>query len=144
MTKTYKIKEEPITLENGNVLDKQNIYYYEDGIQISKEYYFDGLTIRDGYIDENLTIGALDLNKDILFGISLLRTFLTDNRDLVIAFTPEISLGLLQKFAPIKALAEVGDIKTTKAMLMSTAIDSIFTQERKDKYIQMCNDYLGL
>jgi len=96
------------------------------------------------YVEDEPITSEIELENDKVFGIKLLDTFLTDNRDLVIAFTPEISLGLLQKFAPIKALAEVGDIKTTKAMLISTTIDTIFTQERKDKYIQMCNDHLGI
>jgi len=96
------------------------------------------------YVEDEPITSEIELANDKLFGIKLLDTFLTDNRDLAVAFTPEISLGLLQKFAPIKALAEVGDIKTTKAMLMLTTIDPIFTQERKDKYIQMCNDHLGI
>lgn len=81
---------------------------------------------------------------DKAFGELLLDTFLTDNRNLPVAFTPSISLQLLQAFAPVKALAEVGDIKSVKYLLSNATVDTIFTQERKDKYIQMCNNHLGL
>lgn len=87
---------------------------------------------------------ANDLQLDKDFGNILLDEFLKDNRILPVAFTPSISLQLLQTFAPIKALAEVGDIKNVKAILSTIPTDNIYTQERKDKYIQMCNNHLGI
>ena len=78
------------------------------------------------------------------FGIKLMDLFLIDNRESPIAFNHAISGALLQKMQAIKALAEVGDIKTVKYLLSITETDVIFTQERKDKYILMCANHLGL
>ena len=92
---------------------------------------------------EDIVITSTDkLKADKIFCSNLIDTFLIDNRDFPLAFTPEISLGLMQKFAPIKALCEVGDIKIVKALMSGVVTDSVFTQERKEKYLQMINNYL--
>lgn len=78
------------------------------------------------------------------FGIKLMDLFLIDNRESPIAFNPAISDALLQKMQLPKAFAEVGDIKTVKYLLSITETDEIFTQQRKDKYVLMCNNHLGL
>lgn len=95
------------------------------------------------------TIDSIELEiinrtiRDIDFGRQLLFEFLKDNRATPQSFTTSVNLALLQKFSSTKAFAEVGDIKTCKTLLENTEIDSIFTQSRKDKYIQMCTDYLN-
>lgn len=98
-------------------------------------------------IQQTIDISELELInktiKDIDFGRQLLFEFLKDNRATPQAFTTATNLALLQKFQSTKAFAEVGDIKTCKTLLENTEIDSIFTQVRKDKYIQMCTDYLN-
>lgn len=83
------------------------------------------------------------LLKDIDFGKNLILTFLADNRLSAESFNPEKSMGLLQKFAGVKALAEVGDIKNVKLLLSTFDIDATFTKERKDKYILMCDTYIN-
>lgn len=145
MTKTYEIKYEPVEVE-GITYPQYNIYYFEDDIEVNKFYHSnDGVngTVLDGYV--NKSPNSFDkLKADKEFCSNLIDLFLVDNRDFPIAFTPKISMQMMQKFAPIKSLGEVGDIKSVRAILMSTTIDSVFTQERKDKYVLMCNQFLGL
>jgi hypothetical protein len=50
--KTYEIKHEPINI-NGEVIDKYNIYYYENDTLITKEYHStDGINgeIKNGFV----------------------------------------------------------------------------------------------
>lgn len=84
------------------------------------------------------------LKSDKLFGEQLIEMFLIDNRESTVSFNPQLSMSVLQKFQVVKALAEVGDIKSVTLMLGKLSVDNLFTQERKDKYILMCNKYLGL
>jgi hypothetical protein len=49
--KTYEIKHEPITID-GEIIDKYNIYYYENDTLINKEFHStDGINgeIKQGY-----------------------------------------------------------------------------------------------
>jgi hypothetical protein len=95
-------------------------------------------------IEEDVYTALFEKTKrDISFGVELLTTFLADNRVTPEVFSTAVNLALLQKFASSKSFAEVGDIKTCKTLLENTEIDSIFTQLRKDKYVQMCTDYLN-
>jgi hypothetical protein len=95
-------------------------------------------------IEEDVYTVLLNKTKsDISFGMELLTAFLADNRATPQAFSTAVNLALLQKFSSTKSFAEVGDIKTCKSLLENTEIDSIFTQSRKDKYVQMCTDYLN-
>ena len=84
------------------------------------------------------------LNSYKFFGNKLVDTFLIDNRESPIAFNPQLSINVLQKFQGVKALAEVGDIKNVMLMLNYIEVDELFTQERKDKYILMCQNHLGI
>lgn len=136
--KTYELK-----LENG----KHNICYYENDELVDKQFHsLDGIngTIREGYVNVNTSTQALKYAKDKEFGIKLMDIFLIDNRESPVAFNPSVSGALLQKMQTIKALADVGDIKTVKYLLSITETDVIFTQERKDKYVLMCNNHLGI
>lgn len=83
------------------------------------------------------------LLKDIEFGKSLIKEFLKENRDIPRPFTMQDNLMLLNKFAPIETLSRLGDIKTVLVMVQITEIDTIFTQERKDKFIETINNYLN-
>lgn len=82
------------------------------------------------------------LYKDIDFGNCLINTFLEDNRLMPVAFTLEETKVMLSKFEKIEKLARLGDIKTVKVLIFITETDPIFTQERKDKYLLMINNYL--
>lgn len=78
------------------------------------------------------------------FGRVLLDTFLIDNWNTpIISFTEDISNKLLAKFLTVKQLAEVGDIRTIGEILPFIEVDEIFTQERKDKYLQMVSDFVS-
>lgn len=137
------MKKYKLVLENG----KYNVEYYENDILMLKEFHStDGVngTVRDGYIDINKSEYALQYLKDKDFGQLMIDTFIVDNREMVMAFDVTVSTTLLNKFNNVKAFAELGDIKTVKALLTNIAIDSVFTQNRKTKYLQMCNNHLGL
>lgn len=83
-----------------------------------------------------------DFYKDLAFGKSLVEKFLIDNRNLATNFTDSQNLKMLQSFAPIQTLCNSGVIKTARAMLANVVIDSIFTQSRKDEYLQIIDNYL--
>lgn len=82
------------------------------------------------------------LKADIDFGNVLIEMFLLDNRLIEPEVTPYESLELLNKFDSIQKLASLGDIKSTKVLLNNTSVDDrLFTQERKDKYMNLINNY---
>lgn len=82
------------------------------------------------------------LLKDIDFGGEMVLQFLEDNRNDANVKTSD-SVALLQKFAPIEALLRLGDIRKVRPLIASTPIDSIFTQERKDRYLAQIDTYLS-
>ena len=83
----------------------------------------------------------LGLDKD--FGAQLIEIFLVDNRLITPAVTPSESLQLLNEFSNIEKLASLGDIKSVQILLSAVQTDArLFTQERKDKYLDMINSYL--
>lgn len=78
---------------------------------------------------------------DLEFGNDLIQIFVYDNR--VMEITPEQSEAVLLKFRDILAFAQTGAITSIQTYLPLIPTDEVFTQERKDKYIQMINDYLS-
>jgi len=129
--KTYKIIK---------IGEKNNIHYYNGDVLELIEFLPNEKYIRDGYYPSEF---ASNLSNDKNFGNKLVDTFLIDNRESPIAFNPQLSISVLQKFQGVKALAEVGDIKNVMLMLNYIEVDELFTQERKDKYILMCQNHLG-
>jgi hypothetical protein len=81
---------------------------------------------------------------DKAFGQHLIDTFLLDNRKQRQSFNAQQSMAMLQKFSVVKALSEVADIKNVRLLLSSFELDTVFTQERKDKYVQMCAEHIYL
>jgi len=81
------------------------------------------------------------LNSDLQFGQQLIYVFVEDNR--IMGITPIQSEAALVKFRDILAFAQTGAITSIATYLPSIAVDEVFTQERKDKYIQMIGDYLS-
>lgn len=81
------------------------------------------------------------LGLDMDFGNQLVTEFVYDNR--VMEITPEQSEQVLVKFRDILAFAQTGAIISIQNYLPLIPTDEVFTQERKDKYIQMINDYLN-
>lgn len=145
MEKTYEIKFEPQT-KNGIEIPKHNVYYYEDDKLVDKQFHsIDGVNgfIKENYINKYPSLSEL-IEKDKQFGNKLLDEFLKDNRDLKAPFSMTTSINMLQKFQSTKGLLEAGDIKNVKRTIENATIDAIFTQERKDKYVLMCANYLAL
>lgn len=101
-----------------------------------------------GYIIEISSDITLDkspeqkLKDDKDFGAFLIEMFLIDNRLIQPTVTPYESLELLTKFQNVEKLASLGDIKSVKALLYNIVVDDrLFTQERKDKYLTLINNY---
>ena len=57
--------------------------------------------------------------------------------------TSEQSEQVLVKFRDILAFAQTGAVTSIQTYLPLIPVDDVFTQERKDKYIQMISDYLA-
>tara|TARA_R100001460_G_scaffold2409_1_gene7859 strand:- start:365 stop:766 length:402 start_codon:yes stop_codon:yes gene_type:complete len=103
-------------------------------------------TLGDGYNVEY--VGAVvpisteeRLGMDMDFGRELINKFVYDNR--VMEITTEQSEAVLVKFRDILAFAQTGAITSIHSYLPLIPIDDVFTQERKDEYIVMINDYLN-
>ena len=82
------------------------------------------------------------LPLDIDFGNQLINTFLEDNRNYGYISIQD-SITLLNKFNDIEKLCRLGSIKDVQTLMQNVIVDNIFTQERKDKYLQMITDYLN-
>lgn len=81
------------------------------------------------------------LTLDQSFCNNLTNVFLQDNRiDGVTAVQGE---ALMSKFSVTLSFAQVGAVTSVDYYIKNMAVDEVFTQERKDKYIQMISDYLS-
>lgn len=81
------------------------------------------------------------LNMDLNFCKDLIDEFLEDNR--IANITPAQSDQILSKFKDILSFAQTGAVPSLQVHLPLIPIDEIFTQERKDKYINQLNDYVN-
>jgi len=81
------------------------------------------------------------------FGAYLFQVFLDDNADFAAArgsnFTVEETMAMDAKFGDFGRLCTYGSIPQIAILLPGIATDTIFTQERKDKYISMVNAHLA-
>lgn len=84
---------------------------------------------------------ATRLDQDLKEGNRLIYVFVEDNR--IEGITPLQSELLLVKFRDILGFAQTGAITSIATYLPLVTIDAVFTQERKDKYINMINGYLN-
>jgi hypothetical protein len=134
---TYKIsKDYWSTLQNFNTLQDCENWVLE--------------TLGEGYTitisDEQIPpiTPEQKLENDLQFGHFLINQFLTDNRLITPTVTPSESLQLLSEFDNIEKLARLGDINSVIILLNGIVVDDrLFTQERKDKYINQINSYLN-
>ena len=78
---------------------------------------------------------------DKQFCDDLISTFVLDNRN--IGTTPEQNDALMSKFQLVLGFAQVGAVKDINAHLPSITTDDVYTEERRDKYIQMITEYLA-
>jgi len=81
------------------------------------------------------------LNLDLGFCNDLIKTFVHDNRES--GTTQAQNDALLVKFRDILAFAQTGSVESIQTHLPNITIDEVFTQTRKDKYIEMVNVYLN-
>ena len=81
------------------------------------------------------------LSMDIEFCLQLIQTFLLDNRNAGV--TVEQGEALMTKFVNVLQFAQTGAVGSVNDLLSSISVDDVFTQERKDKYLQMITNYLA-
>tara|TARA_R110002020_G_scaffold170329_1_gene359920 strand:+ start:376 stop:777 length:402 start_codon:yes stop_codon:yes gene_type:complete len=81
------------------------------------------------------------LTLDQSFCNNLTNVFLQDNR--IAGVTAEQGEALMSKFSVTLSFAQVGAVTSVQYHIQNMATDDVFTQERKDKYIQMISDYLS-
>jgi hypothetical protein len=96
------------------------------------------------------TNGATDLEKlqsRQAFGTELLNEYLVDNDKIAsergTPFTIEETAQQAQKFQLVMGILPLGSLKQVLAVIQNTATDTIFTQERKDKYITKLNVFIN-
>jgi hypothetical protein len=134
---TYKIsKDNWSTLQNFNTLQE-----CEDWVLSTLG---TGYTITISDIPLTPPTPEQKLQDDLQFGHYLIDEFLLDNRLITPSVTPSESLQLLSEFSNIEKLASLGDIKSVSILLNGIQTDTrLFTQERKDKYINEINSHLN-
>jgi hypothetical protein len=82
---------------------------------------------------------------DKSFGAQLIELFLLDNRLIEPPVTTMESLALLEKFEKIEKLARLGDCRSIYYLIQNIETDDrIFTEERKNKYIQMIFNQINI
>ena len=125
---------------------------YKGGWQVTMQ--FDSLTsaeskaaeLGEGYSVEFVSdvvpptaVERLEMDQD--FCKELIRIFLTDNREAGV--TGAQGESLMGKFATALSLAQVGSVSSVNYHITNIAVDTIFTQERKDKYLTLIQNYLS-
>ena len=73
---------------------------------------------------------------------NLISEFLEDNRNMNI--TPEQSDGVLMKFKDILSFAQTGAVASLNVHLPLIPVDEVFTQERKNKYVNQISEYMQI
>ena len=81
------------------------------------------------------------LGSDIDFCNELINVFLQDNR--IDGVTTEQGEALMIKFSTTLSFAQVGAITSVDYHIKNMSTDSVFTQERKTKYLDMIQNYLN-
>jgi len=81
------------------------------------------------------------LGPDQFFCSSLINIFLQDNR--IAGVTAQQGEALMGKFSTTLSFAQVGAITSVDYHIKNMAVDDVFTQERKDKYIELITNYLS-
>ena len=81
------------------------------------------------------------LGTDKIFCNDLINVFLQDNR--IAGVTAQQGEALMSKFATTLSFAQVGAITSVDYHIKNMAVDDVFTQERKDKYIELIANYLS-
>jgi hypothetical protein len=109
-------------------------------------YFTDGFTITDlGTVIPPTEAEKLQARQD--FGKELLNEYLMDNDALAkergYPFTIEETAQQVQKFQLVMGILPLGSLKQCLDIITITETDSIFTQQRKDKYILSLQNFLN-
>jgi len=107
-----------------------------------------GCTVKEADAADQIPVksDAEKLTERQTFGKQLLNEYLIDN-DLIASqrgypFTIEETVQQAQKFQLVMGILPLGSLKQCLTIIEGTAIDTIFTQERKDKYIASLNQFI--
>lgn len=84
------------------------------------------------------------LEERLFFCENLRMEFLKDNDALPFELDPQTSIAMLQGFALIEQACLNGSVNTLKFLVEQSTINAIYTQERKNKYLTLINNFLGL
>lgn len=91
---------------------------------------------------------AQKLDERQTFGKELLNQYLIDNDAIAsqrgYAFTIEETVQQATKFQLVMGILPLGSLKQCFTIISGTAIDTIFTQTRKDAYILALNNYINI
>jgi hypothetical protein len=108
-------------------------------------YFGDGYTITDlGPVPQKSEAEKLSERQD--FGKQLLNDYLMDNdaiaKERGFPFTVEETAQQATKFQLVMGILPLGSLKQSLDVISVTATDTIFTQERKDKYIAALQNFI--
>jgi hypothetical protein len=108
-------------------------------------YFVEGYTITDlGPVPQKSEAEKLAERQD--FGKQLLNDYLMDNdaiaKERGFPFTVEETAQQAQKFQLVMGILPLGSLKQSLDVISVTATDTIFTQERKDKYIAALQNFI--
>lgn len=87
-------------------------------------------------------IAESQLKADLTFGKSMIFQFLIDEK--MSNRTPEQSFIVAQKLQSVDFMLNKGAISAAYGALQSVVVDAIFTQEMKDKYLNLIGQYLNI
>ena len=126
-----------ISKDNWSVVEKYNTK--EDAEALAD-------SLGTGYIVEYLypyveATPEEKLGMDQDFCNHLITIFLQDNR--IAGVTAQQGEALMAKFSTTLSFAQVGAITSVDYHIKNMTIDDVFTQERKDKYLNLIQNYLS-
>lgn len=109
-------------------------------------YFGDGFTITDlGAVPQKSEAEKLAERQE--FGKQLLNEYLMDNDAIAKAwgrpFTVEETAQQATKFQLVMGILPLGSLKQSLDVISITTTDTIFTQERKDKYILALQNFIS-
>lgn len=83
------------------------------------------------------------LSQDIAFANKLFNAFLSENRQKEKTMSIEEEVLFIKKFVLLDVTARAGNIPVLLYLVSQAETNEIFTQERKDSFIQTINNYLN-
>lgn len=94
------------------------------------------------YKESEDSTAAVKLDSQIEFGILLWKEFLIDNRKSSLSIDIQTSIELDNQFSLIERCCFRGDLKTLEYLILQIPVNGVvFTQNRKDKYYNMLQDF---